>query len=291
MAFPTCPLCGTVASRLGRDFGPIQCPECGNTFTPPGEQRLSVEPVRPVVPTLDEDTPPEPSRSFVVDLSGNYRASVSDWLATAATHYRPYTAKPAVGFIALHIGLTFMCSIYLFFLLFRAPFACGFFLMAVRQIRGERWDRDTPFSAYRCFGRLFLANLIYLMLYGSVFVALVIAGEELFQKAPVMVPIGLLTGLGLLFFYIHVRLWPMNALIVERNMGVDQAFLTSLRLTHGHVLAWSGLMLLLMSLVLLGIGTLGIGLIFLAPYITLAEASAYLHATGQIRPSPAEGKS
>jgi hypothetical protein len=74
----------------------------------------------------------------------------------------------------------------------------------------------------------------------------------------------------------------MNALIVEREMGVADAFVTSLQLTRGHVLAWSGLILLLMSLVLLGIGTLGIGLIFLAPYITLVEASAYLHATGQV---------
>jgi hypothetical protein len=160
-----CPLCGTVASQLGRDFGPIQCRVCGNTFTPPGEQRLSAEPVRPVIPTLDEDTPPPPASSYVVDLSGNYRVSFADWFATATAHYKPYTARPAVGFVVLHIGLAFLCSIYLFFFLFRAPLSCGFFLTAVRQLRGEPWTSETPYVAYRHFGRLFVANLIHVIPY------------------------------------------------------------------------------------------------------------------------------
>jgi hypothetical protein len=261
----------------------MACPTCDTVFTPPGEDRVSQQPVRPVRLEPDEDTPPPPPSAFVVDLSGKYQASLPDWFALAWQHYTPYNSKPALSFIALHIGLIFICSIYAFLLLFRAPFACGFFLAAVRQIRGDSWNADTPYSAYHSFWRLLGANLFYLLLYWLTAVLLFLLFNNLYDKLP---PVGLaiVATIGASFvFYIHVRLWPLNALIVERDMTFTQALRASLDLTRGHVLAWSGFILVLMGLVLVGIATFGIGLFFIAPYITLAEASAYLHATGQVR--------
>lgn len=67
--------------------------------------------------------------------------------------------------------------------------------------------------------------------------------------------------------------------IVDRKAGVLQAIGSSLRLfasNPGTILLW---MLLGLLLAVLGVLTLGIGLIWIMPFITISNAMIYVHAT------------
>jgi uncharacterized membrane protein len=91
-----------------------------------------------------------------------------------------------------------------------------------------------------------------------------------------------LVAITMPFVYLFVRLWFVVPLLLDGHAELDSAMAESFRLTRGHALALGGYIAILTSLILLGVACLGVGLLVVAPFVLLAEASAYLHATGQV---------
>lgn len=252
-------------------------------FSPrPRPRALEIEP--------DEDAEPRPLRLYGVDLSGDYRVEPFRWIAYGAGKWGKI-AGAFVGFLVIMILGSLFCG-QVFQLLFRSPMACGAFLVAVRALRDERWSPQTFHEGFGVFGWLFLSTLLNWSLYAGVFagyflmqIAVEAGGLDSDVAAAATVALAILNAL--LALSLQVRWSFANSLIVEQHMPIGAALAASWRMTHGHVLGLAFFYLLLGLLFVAGLLMFGVGLFFTVPLISLAEASAYLHATGQVKPPPA----
>lgn len=134
----------------------------------------------------------------------------------------------------------------------------GQFNFLLRLARGQ----DAPFSLLFSGGKWLLpltgAYLLYLLVVVVGFLLLIVPGVIL----------------GLMFS----QFW---FLIVDRDMGVLEAFKTSRAITSGNKLMLFVLYLTIFPLSLAGLCTCGIGLIFIIPFIALLFTVSYLIMSGQ----------
>jgi uncharacterized membrane protein len=97
----------------------------------------------------------------------------------------------------------------------------------------------------------------------------------------------IITTLGYLLLIIPgiilaLMFWPYPYLLIDRDLPGIGSFTESSKITKGNLLSLFGLSLAMLGIVLLGgIGTLGIGLIFLIPFSILVQTVAYAEMTSQ----------
>jgi hypothetical protein len=251
------------------------------------DERITGRPVAPRVPEFDEDAPPRPLAGVAVDLSGNYRDDPWGWLVYGAGKWGRLFG-PFLGFVAFVSFYGVGCHV-LFLLFLRAPLACAAFLVALQVVRGGTVSNPLADQWFRCTGRLLVSTLLHLLLLafaiaGFVALLLLAHGVGLRRISPELyygMGISALLLLGAVG-YLYLRFSFANALIVDQQMTVLKAFAASWQLTRGHELALAAFYLHLGLLFLVGLLAFGVGLFFTVPLISLAEASLYLHATGQV---------
>ena len=238
------------------------------------------------------------SASTTPDRSGNYRVDLCTWMGHAWDRLDQFWFVPALLFLPLmaiihllenSLGRLLGDGVWLLaVLLLRPIWFGGLFLIAVHGLRGNFKNFDVFWRA--CVSpRLLLANLLSSGLWLLLWNVLVVADHVMkqgirFRNINESIP------LAILAFYFHVRFWFAHLLILDANSTILGAFRDSWRLTRHHVLGLSGFLLLLAAILFVGASFCGIGFLVALAFVILAEASAYLHATGQMRPQHPEGK-
>ena len=293
-----CPVCEHEVPRLGLDLGPMRCLHCDHGFTPPGEERVRKEaiptPSRP--PTSRTGAPGE--RTLQVDLSGDFQVRLARWFSLAGTHLFAFAlvALFVVGFLAACSIVSAGSFLLFYFLLGRVQVEAGMFLAAVRQLRGEPLFWADPEPNWRGLRSLVLLCLLSPILYFCWLVVLPISislaigpflvpfGSPRFLE--LVLPLGWIVGF-LIGFYFHVRLWFASYLMLDQHLDPLSAVRVSWHFTQGKVMAMGQFILYLIIINCLGAACLGVGLLLSQPFSFLAEAAAYLDATGQLRdPQP-----
>lgn len=122
--------------------------------------------------------------------------------------------------------------------------------------------------------------------------------ELFFKYTAATILYGLLVFAGFILFIIPGIFWAVkykmyDYLIIEKNMGIIEAFRESGRITYGSKWKLFGFLCLTFAINLLGILALGIGFLVTAPIVILANAYVYKTLTKdttaiQETPTPAE---
>jgi hypothetical protein len=226
---------------------------------------------------------------LTVDLSGNYRDDPWGWIRYGAGAWRWRVVSEEFAVYVVYAAVLTVALGPAYLLLMRAPLPSGAFGTALGLLRGRGWDpmndQGVPLA-----GRLHLLLVAFAV---TVFVTLVLIAEgagltgaswpEVYYGAGWICGLLLAGGTA----YLSLRLSFANALIADQRMGVFQSYAASWRLTAGHVRALAAFYSILVLLFVAGLLGFGVGLFFTVPLIALAEASLYLHATGQVpRSSP-----
>lgn len=139
----------------------------------------------------------------------------------------------------------------------------GYHLLLLKIARGDNAEIADVFSGRRYFWRFLLANFLFtLMLYLGLLL--------------ILIP-GILVALAF---------WPFMYVIVDRDVGVMEAFRRSTELTSGNYGSCFLLGLALIGLTLLGFLALCVGMIFTIPLAGLMFAVAYCLMSGQAVATP-----
>jgi hypothetical protein len=254
------------------------------------DERITGRPAPMRVPEFDEDAAPRPMVRVAVDLSGNYRDEPWRWLWYGIGEWG-VVFWPLLGFV-LFMALWSLFCWPLFFLFLRAPLTCEAFLIALHVLRDRRVSDPMKDNGYWWVGRVLGSTCLQSLLIafalaigGTLQLIWIRAGLVLTWGPTISVGVHLLCGLLLAggTGYLFLRFSFANSLIADQDMGVFPAFAASWQLTRGHELALAAFYFLLGLLFLVGLLAFGVGLFFTVPLIVLAEASLYLHATGQAR--------
>ncbi len=148
-------------------------------------------------------------------------------------------------------------------------FDAGFHLLRLRLAREQPADVTDLFAGGRFFGRTFLANLAFGL--SGLLGALLQNWIGGWGTA-----IGWIVQLGMLLIF-----WPCVYLVVDRNLGVVEAFQRSASLTAGNYPPIVLLGLVAVLLQICGTAACCVGLIFTLPFMWLQFAVAYCRMTGQ----------
>ena len=124
--------------------------------------------------------------------------------------------------------------------------------------RGQETSFEMLFSGGRWFLKVFLANILFAIITGLGFVALIIPG-----------------------FYLLMRYWTYSHFIVDKDCGIMESFSLAGEASKGNMGETFLLALIGLGLGILGILMLCIGILFTTPVIYLAGTIAYLMMTGQ----------
>jgi len=178
---------------------------------------------------------------------------------------------PLLGiFIALLFGIWINIGQALFFL---------------KKARGQSVEIGEVFQGGPYFGKiLVLTLLILLIMFGILVVCLLPAGVGSLlsgEAAVILAIVGAIVAIALIW-YVMLVLSQSNYLILDRNVGVIDSLKMSKDLMEGNKLA-----LFLIGLVsgvlgaLLMLMTCGLGMLVVAPYLTMMQAVIYLTITNQ----------
>jgi uncharacterized membrane protein len=137
------------------------------------------------------------------------------------------------------------------------PITTGFMLMGVNRAAGGGIDSGFLWSYFPQTGKLFLGYLLMALLMALGFMLLIIPG-----------------------IYLSVAYVFAMPLIADKKMGVWQALETSRKTVSKHWFSYAGLILMLSLVNLLGVISLGIGLIWTIPWSINSLGVAYRDAFG-----------
>lgn len=174
--------------------------------------------------------------------------------------------------------------------LFWVPFNAAVWLLAIRQVSGQAIQASLIFHGWqlrKVFWNLMLSMLI-LYVFALLTGATIALGSLLFSSHAVFLKIlGIIlcvfAGLFLLYFVVAYTL--AKPLIIERDFSAWQAFLTSVRAVTQHWFKMFGIYWVVLILTLMGIVTLGIGFIWIAPMTCNIFGICYREILGaQIQP-------
>jgi uncharacterized membrane protein len=125
--------------------------------------------------------------------------------------------------------------------------------------------------------------------------------SDLFGGAHWVVPLGvgsllfsIIVGIGILLLIfpgviLALMLWPYQYLVVDRNLGAMDALSAAKEITRGNKFRFFLLMLVVSLLgCVVGVFTLGLGMIVYGPFVALLMAVTYLTISGQ--PTAADGE-
>ncbi len=149
-----------------------------------------------------------------------------------------------------------------------SPILGGFALMALKRARGQAIDPGMIMSGTRYATRFLTYGIITTGLSLLVWFLPALIGQ-------------------LLWLVVGVLLTFTAYFIVDRDLGAGHAMLASLAMVLSNPAAVTGWMLLGVALSLAAVLTLGIGLIWLLPFLLISNAMLYLHALGEPAEVPA----
>lgn len=240
----------------------------------------------------DEDAPPRPPVLISVDLSGNYQVDIHRWLSLAATKWHTLIL-PFVAFVITVVVCSVLCGgVLLLFL--RGTWIGLAHQSALAALRG-RAASDPVFDAtenplfLRLLG-LTMIQLLWPILVLALHLGFALVLETLVPAPPNWLPTLWLTSAMVVTLVtsmtLNLRLWFALTLIVDQRMTLRHACVASWHLTRDHVAKLALYQLILWFILVMGASLFGVGLFLAIPFVALAEASAYLHATGQVGPTP-----
>ena len=166
-----------------------------------------------------------------------------------------------------------------------------FFLKTARGQNGELGDifTGTPFFVKVVLAQLLLAGIVF----GIVLVCVlppVLVGLAVSQEATLILGIagGLVAAVGMI--YVSLVFSQFYYLILDRDVGVIEAFQTSKELMEGNKTTLLLLGLLSGLIMLVAILPCGLGLLVALPFFALMNPIIYLTITGQPMAEPLESQ-
>jgi hypothetical protein len=253
------------------------------------------EPLPPHAP--NDDLPIRADYPVGRELSGDYAIDLARWFECAAPGYKAVLG-PAIGFLLLYAmlqlgastipGGNLVCS-----LLLGPALLAGVTVVALNQLKGERWSFGDFFAGLACWGHLVGLELVILLvlLVGSLPVGLLLAQAASSHDSQLL-GLAILLGITLLAaaVYFGVRgTFFATQLIVERRMGFLQALRGCWALTRGHFWPLLGIGLLLGLINLGGFLLCYVGFLFTFPLTSLVVNAGYLLAAGRAPRPTADG--
>ncbi|MCA9016747.1 MAG: hypothetical protein KDA77_15550 [Planctomycetaceae bacterium] len=158
---------------------------------------------------------------------------------------------------AAEVPLTLMMQFIFYLIIFYLQL--GVQLVFLQIAKGEKPELSVMFGAGPYLVRMFLCSVIFAIVTSIGYLLLIVPGVIL----------------ALMF-------WPFSYLLIDRNLPGIKAFTEAPTITKGNLLNLFGVFLATIGIVLLGgIVTLGIGLIFLFPYSVMVQTVAYTEMTSQ----------
>jgi uncharacterized membrane protein len=139
----------------------------------------------------------------------------------------------------------------------------GYHVMLLKVARGQNPEIADIFSGRRYFWRFVLGNFLFSLMLYPAFLLLIIPG-----------------------IFVILAFWPFMFIIVDRDVGVIEAFRRSTELTSGNYGTSFLLCLVFIGLFLVGLAAICLGLIFAIPLGNLMFAVAYCLMSGQAVATP-----
>ena len=152
----------------------------------------------------------------------------------------------ALGNVAVAVALEVVSGILI------APLMAGLIMLCVRRVAGAETSFSMIGNYYDRILPLFAVNFLVVIIASLGMLVLVLPGIYLAVAYAMAVP-----------------------LLVDKKMGVWEAMETSRKAITQCWFRYFGLLLLSFALILIGMLALGIGLIWMAPMVTLMYASVY----------------
>jgi hypothetical protein len=312
----TCPHC-KVMLRSADDLAPgtlVLCPRCRTEFpvpdltaAPAGApapdatvpwQPAKTTPAWPDGPREeqqrsweeDEDYPRPPSGQ-PADLGAPCEVDVGRCFALASAHWNAL-AGPACGYLVLAALIyapvaVIPCVSTFGAILLWPPLQAGVTVVALMQLRGERWSFSDFFGGFRYWGEIVVSQLLVLLILVPFLVpAGVLAGllDEAGRAGNAVWVVTTLAGLlslGVALGYVLLRtLFFALPLMIDRGYKAGKAIRGSWTLSRRHSARLFGLALLLLLLNLGGVLLCGVGLLFTYPFTVLVQCAGYLLIAG-----------
>lgn len=280
------------------DSGPVRGEGIRETAPPRDRGR----PRRPEDEDYDDDYDRPRRAGLATDLSNDYRINFNKWFETAQKHYGD-SFGPIIGYFIILQAISFALQLIPFgagaiaqiFLM--PPLQAGLFIVALRQLKGERWDFGMFFSGFEKYGALLgnalLTALCVLPGMIPMFVGLVmmIVSSQGPKKEPDPAAVAIFIGLTLVSMVITAFVATRIAtfatfLIIDRDFGAVEALKGSWVLTQNHFWALFGINLVLALINVGGVLACCIGVLFTFPLTLLTQSAGYLYVAGTRPPLP-----
>jgi hypothetical protein len=185
------------------------------------------------------------------------------------------------------------------FILINPCLQAGFWIVSLKQVRGQTWTFTDFFLGFRKeWGNTLILNallypvlwLIYMIPAVIVWaIAMAVMAFVFDERNPTAasetvaaIAMVLIYGYAVTSLYVLLRAGIFcTPLIVDRGCGAVEAFKGSWILTRGHFWGLLGLLVLIAIAQVAGLLALGVGVLFTFPYGVLMVTIAYLHAVGE----------
>jgi hypothetical protein len=160
----------------------------------------------------------------------------------------------------------------------------GFMVVAVAQLKGERWSFGDFFGGFRFYGPILVSTFLVVVVSLVCFAPMIaVVFMAVASRSGAMVAVAVIVGVVdlLASMFIIVRLSFFSVpLIVDRALGPIEAIQGSWTLSRGHSLGLVGVSILLGLINLAGAMLCLVGVLFSAPLVYLTTAAGYLLVAG-----------
>jgi hypothetical protein len=250
-------------------------------------------------PEYDEDHPPRSYRDYdygegrTGPLSTDYAVDMGRWFALANAHYSQFLLSVVFTLIAVVINQVIAQIPYvggIINLFVSPPMFAGLTLVALKQLKGERWAFGDFFGGFQSqwylslVGYNFLSGLVIALplLPGAVVLGIGLAAND---ETLVLGGAAAMLVLGVISIYLGVRLGLFGtALILDRRYRAIDAMRGSWELTQDHFWSLFAVQLVLGLILLGGVLLLCVGYLFALPFVTLVNTAGYLLIAGTRSP-------
>jgi hypothetical protein len=266
----------------------IQCGACGQTIPIPASAAVEA-------PALGAATYADASVSQnakLAGLSSSYVIDINEWFQYAKAHYNAVFG-PMIGYLLIYLAINIVLELIpivgpLVGIFLDPPLLAGFVIVSLAQLKGRPWTFGDFFGGFHWYGQL-LGNvlLVLVMTLGMLLpgaIVLGIAGAT--ESEPVIAVAALVAFVNLCAaIYVLTRATCFcTPLIIDRGFGPVEAIKGSWIISRGHFWGLFGVQMLFVAMSLGGILLCGVGILFVAPFVVLAEIAGYLLIAGSQRP-------
>jgi hypothetical protein len=237
-------------------------------------------------------------------LSNDYDIDLGEWFRHGKEHWSAFLG-PCIGFLLIlgvmgGVSGAFSSCIPIFGLFVNLalnifvvnPLSCGLQIVALAQLKGQRWSFGDFFSPFNRYGHYLVLVLLafvigivcYIPTVAGVVVMVLLSPGGPNPLGIVALSAGILATLCLAIFA-YTRLGTFAVpLMADREYGPIEALAGSWQLSRGHFWGLLGVNLLLGLINLGGLLLCYIGALFTVPLTTLVSAAGYLLVAGSRPP-------